>query len=92
MAIRELDIEQLKRILIASAGVDHFISLNGGMLDTDFEDLGYESVALLETSRRIEIEFGITLDDMKFTEARTPRALLQLVNETLLENGANHRA
>ncbi|MFF5860116.1 acyl carrier protein [Streptomyces sp. NPDC012751] len=83
MSKQEFTIDDLKRILREGAGADETVDLDGDILDTDFEELGYESLALLETGGRIEREFGITLDDDVFTDARTPRALLGVVSDQL---------
>lgn len=76
-------LEDLKRILLAGAGADENVNLDGEILDTEFELLGYESLALLETGSRIEREFGITLDDSVLTDAETPRALIAAINAQL---------
>ena len=46
-------------------------------------DRQIESLALLETGGRIEREFGIALYDSALTVARTPRALIDVVNAHL---------
>ncbi|MFI8192474.1 acyl carrier protein [Streptomyces sp. NPDC085946] len=86
MSEQEFTFEALKRILREGAGADENVDLDGDILDTDFEELGYESLALLETGGRIEREYGISLDDDIFTEHRTPRSLVAAVNKLL--NGA----
>ncbi|WP_332880903.1 acyl carrier protein [Streptomyces sp. NBC_00564] len=73
----------LKRILLEGVGADDGIDLDGDILDLDFESLGYESLALLETGGRIEREYGIALDDDVFTDNRTPRTLIAAVNSLL---------
>ena len=83
MSHTEFTIDDLKRILLDGAGADEGIDLDGDILDTDFETLGYESLALLETGGRIEREFGITLDDDVFTDNSTPRSLIAAVNAEL---------
>jgi minimal PKS acyl carrier protein len=80
MTTRQFTIDDLKRILLEGAGTDEGVDLHGDILDTRFDDLGYESLAMLETSSRIEREYGITLDDTAVTDAETPRALLVVVN------------
>jgi minimal PKS acyl carrier protein len=60
------------------------VDLNGDILDVQFEALGYESLALLETGSRIEREYGIALDEDLLTDADTPRALIAVVNEHLV--------
>ncbi|BDH13439.1 acyl carrier protein [Streptomyces hygroscopicus] len=83
MTIQEFTLADLKRILHESAGTDEGIDLNGDILDSDFEDLGYESLALLETGSRVEREWDITLDDDALTDSRTPRDLINAVNAQL---------
>lgn len=80
MTTRQFTIDDLKRILLEGAGTEEGVDLHGDILDLRFDDLGYESLAMLETSSRIEREFGITLDDTAVTDAGTPRALLDVVN------------
>ncbi|WP_331719217.1 acyl carrier protein [Streptomyces sp. NBC_00158] len=83
MSKQEFTFEDLKRILLEGAGADEGVDLDGDILDTDFESLGYESLALLETGGRIEREFGITLDDDIFSDHSTPRSLVEAINESL---------
>ncbi|WP_394832271.1 acyl carrier protein [Pendulispora rubella] len=77
---KEFTLEDLKRVLLASAGAAEGVDLDSNILDIDFADLGYESVALLETGRQIELECRVSLDDGALAQVRTPRALLSLVN------------
>jgi act minimal PKS acyl carrier protein len=77
----EFTLDDLKRILREGAGEDG--DLTGDVAGTEFAELGYESLALLETSGRIEREYGIRLDDDEFLAATTPRALVDLVNANL---------
>ncbi|WP_371655121.1 MULTISPECIES: acyl carrier protein [unclassified Streptomyces] len=76
-------LDDLKRILLEAAGAEEGVDLDGEILDTEFEVLGYESLALLETGGRIEREYGISLDDDALTDATTPRALIDVVNAQL---------
>lgn len=62
---------------------DEGVDLDGDILDAEFDALGYESLAMLETAGRIEREYGISLDEEIFADARTPRALIALVNGQL---------
>ncbi|MEV6989591.1 acyl carrier protein [Streptomyces sp. NPDC093228] len=84
MPAHEFTLDDLKRILREGAGADEGVDLDGAITDTDFESLGYESLAMLETGSRIEREFRVTLDDDTLTEARTPRALIEAVNALLV--------
>ncbi|MEV3934281.1 MULTISPECIES: acyl carrier protein [unclassified Streptomyces] len=84
MATHEFTLDDLRRILLEGAGADEGVDLDGDILDVQFEALGYESLALLETGSRIEREYGIVLDEDLLTDADTPRALIAAVNEHLL--------
>ncbi|MEU9310337.1 phosphopantetheine-binding protein [Streptomyces sp. NPDC048256] len=88
MTAHEFTVDDLKRILREGAGADEDVDLDGDILDTDFESLGYESLAMLETGSRIEREFGVTLDDDTLTDATTPRALIEAVNGVLVLSDA----
>lgn len=70
----------LKRILLGAAGADESVDMDGDILDALFTDLGYDSLALLETAAVISREYGIQLTDDAVTAATTPRGFLELVN------------
>ncbi|WP_399930797.1 acyl carrier protein [Streptomyces kanamyceticus] len=74
-----LEPADLTRLLRESAGEEEGIDLDGDVLDTDFTELGYDSLALLQVIGRIQREYGVELPDSA-AEAETPRALLDLVN------------
>ena len=81
MTAHEFTLDDLKRILLDGAGEDEGVDLDGDILDTDFETLGYDSLALLETGGRIERELGMSLDDDSVvTDANTPRRPVEVVN------------
>ncbi|AJT68434.3 acyl carrier protein [Streptomyces chattanoogensis] len=81
-------LDDLRRILREGAGTAEGTDLDGDILDAGFEELGYESLALLETASRIEREYDIALDDTALADARTPRDLLEAVNARLRVSAA----
>ncbi|CAM5326238.1 acyl carrier protein [Streptomyces tanashiensis] len=81
--IKTFELDDLKRILKEGVGADESVDLEGDILDVDFEALGYESLAMLETGTRIEREFGVVLTDETLTETATPRRLIEAVNVQL---------
>jgi len=83
MTARQFTLDDLKRILIACAGADEADDLAGDILDQGFEDIGYESLAILETGGRIETEYGVSIDDSVLSVHATPRELIAAVNELL---------
>ncbi|MEU7040252.1 acyl carrier protein [Streptomyces varsoviensis] len=80
-----LTLDELKQILRESAGEDESVDLSGDVLDVPFIDIGYDSLALLETAGRVERIYGVTLVDDAVSEAETPRVLLDLINEALAD-------
>jgi act minimal PKS acyl carrier protein len=84
----QLTIGELKELLSTAAGVPEGIDLGGEILDLSFEQLGYDSLALLETGSRIERIYGVQLADSLVTDAVTPRLLIAAVNQRLAEPAA----
>jgi len=78
-----LTLEDLKATLRAAAGEDESIDLDGEILDTEFGELGYDSLAILETASLIGRRFGVQLPEDEVGELRTPRELIDFVNATL---------
>ncbi|MFJ9250106.1 acyl carrier protein [Streptomyces sp. NPDC101776] len=84
MATEPFTLADLKRTLREAAGVTEGVDLDADILDTEFEVIGYESLALLETGSLIEREYGIRLDEDAVGEANTPRAFIDVVNAQLV--------
>lgn len=78
-----MEIEDLTRIMRECAGEDESVDLNGDILHTPLEALGYDSLALLETASRIEREYKISLPEEVVAEFRTPADVLKVVNTCL---------
>lgn len=74
-------VKELVDVLRESAGEDEDVSLEGDILDVDFQSLGYDSLALFNTVRWIERDLGITLSDEAIDAEGTPRALLDEINK-----------
>lgn len=75
-----MTLDDLRAVLAACAGGAENAALHQDIHDVDFEDLGYDSLALMETAARIEQDYGVHLPDDLLTELRTPRDLLEFVN------------
>ncbi|GAA4827550.1 acyl carrier protein [Saccharopolyspora rosea] len=81
----QLTLDELRRILAECSGAEAEEHPGSDVLDTAFDDLGYDSLALIETGARIKQEYGITIPEDELTELRTPRDMLDIVNHALVE-------
>jgi act minimal PKS acyl carrier protein len=79
----QMTLDDLTRILREAAGEDSSAALTGDILDTPFADLGYDSIAVLETAGRIQVVYEVVLADDSIVTADTPRELIGLVNDAL---------
>jgi minimal PKS acyl carrier protein len=73
----------LRRILIECAGLPEEVELTERSLDTELGDLGYDSLAQLETAARITQQFGVEIPDEEVADLRTLRAILDRVNMSI---------
>ena len=76
----EFTITKLTALLRECAGEDESVDLDADILDTTFEDLGYDSLALFNTVIRIERDHSVVLSDDVVNEAKTPRDLIDRIN------------
>ncbi|MFI0411609.1 acyl carrier protein [Actinomadura sp. 3N508] len=80
----EITAEDLKRLLREVAGVDENVDMNGeGVEDKAFADLGYDSLALLEFTNRIEQDYGIQIPDGDLEHSHCLREAVDYVNDRL---------
>lgn len=79
-----MTIDELRRILVECAGGDENApELAGDIAEADFEELGYDSLALIETASRIERDFGVKIPEEQLIEVKTPNELIGIVNAQL---------
>jgi minimal PKS acyl carrier protein len=80
----ELTLRELKETLRAAAGEDQPGTLDEDIMDTEFSDLGYDSLAVMETTSLVQRRFGVELPEEEAAEIHTPREFLAFVNAKLL--------
>ncbi|CAL9377481.1 acyl carrier protein [Streptomyces sp. NPDC029526] len=82
MAVQEsITLQAVVRALRTAAGAGDGVDLDGDIADVTFSELGYDSIAVLETVGALEREYGFSLGDEAVHEAQTPGQLLRLVAE-----------
>jgi act minimal PKS acyl carrier protein len=82
MTDRALTIEEFLRLLARAAGSAEGGPTGEAAVDTEFDTLGYDSLALLETASLVEHEYGVKVDD-DVVGSRTPREFLACVNDII---------
>lgn len=78
----ELTLDELRQIMTEAAGDDEAVDLAQDILDVPFADLGFDSLAMLETVTLVKRRTGVAIGDDELDEVRTPRLLLEKVNTT----------
>lgn len=79
----ELTLDTLREIMIEAAGDDEAVDLERDILDVPFTDLGFDSLAMLETVTLVKRRTGVSIADDELDAVGTPRALLAKVNTVL---------
>ncbi len=79
----QINLEGLKAIMLRCSGVDEGITLDDTILDTEFGDLGYDSLAVLEIASQLQREYGLKIPDEAIEEMETPRSVIDYVNSSL---------
>ncbi|MDH6213145.1 acyl carrier protein [Streptomyces pseudovenezuelae] len=79
----QLTTDRLMEIMRICAGEVDPVVTTADPEDIDFADLGYDSLALLETAGRLEREFGVAIGEGELADARTPADLTALINRLL---------
>ncbi|CAM3817976.1 acyl carrier protein [Nocardiopsis rhodophaea] len=78
--MQKLTSDDLGRILRECAGESEKFQWDETVLDTTFDELEYDSIAILEAAARIQQEYGIRVEDESIPDLVTPRAFLDHVN------------
>ncbi|MEV4316691.1 acyl carrier protein [Actinocrispum sp. NPDC049592] len=81
--VTRITMADLKRALEEGSGVDEGVDLDRDLGTSAFADLGYDSLAVLETGLRLSRENDVDIDDSIFMDLDTPQQLLDAVNEAL---------
>ncbi|MGW8886164.1 acyl carrier protein [Streptomyces sp. NPDC055749] len=80
-----ITLHDLAGVLTECAGADEDVVLTSESLDLTFTDLGYDSLALLETAATVQQRYGVALSDEEVTGITTPREFLDLVNQSAVQ-------
>lgn len=73
-----LTLDDLLRIFEAVAGADESVNLDGDIIDIEFTELGYDSIAVLEVVGHVRRQYGISVEEDALADVHTPGGLLDL--------------
>ncbi len=81
--MQDFTLDDLRRVMRASVGVDDSVDLESDISATAFTDLGYDSLALLEIVAKIEKEYGTSVPEEAVQDLTTPGMLAEYVRGRL---------
>ncbi len=76
----KMTLEDLMEILAECAGEDEDIDRTD-VLNSSFDQLGYDSLAVLEAAAAVQLRFGVPLPDDVVASMRSPGEFLERVNQ-----------
>ncbi|MFD0773263.1 acyl carrier protein [Streptomonospora algeriensis] len=76
-------LEDLKSIMTAAVEVDEDVDLDGDIADTPFDELGYDSLAVMEVAARIQQATGVRIGDEAAENLPTPAEMVAYVHNRL---------
>jgi len=82
--MRQITLRDLQDIMRECAGEDESAQSLEQAPDEAFIDLGYDSLALLETQARVKREYGVEFSEDDLADITTPREFVEFFNSLLL--------
>jgi minimal PKS acyl carrier protein len=81
-------LDDLRNLMRAYAGIDESVDMNGNIGGHTFEELGYDSLAVLEMTAKIQNTLSVVITDNTAQELTTPQLLVDYVTTRLMDNQA----
>ncbi len=76
-------LDDLRKVMRACAGADESVDLDRDISDDTFENLGYDSLAVLEIEAQLQNQLNVAIPDNATANLLTPRSVLAYVNARL---------
>jgi act minimal PKS acyl carrier protein len=76
----EFGITELRGVVEACVGRHDATRLDDAALDTEFADIGLDSLVVFELATRLQDDQHVRISDDDLAQVRTPRNLIDLVN------------
>lgn len=84
-----ISIDQLRELLVTCSGDAD--ALSGDLAQASFAELGFDSLALIDTATTLKRDYGVLIPDERLLELHGPGELLALVNEQIAVQPVNRR-
>jgi act minimal PKS acyl carrier protein len=78
------NLDDLRVLMRESVGVEAGVDLDADITDIQFEELGYDSLALLELAIQVKRKYGVVIPDDEVVEMTTPRLAIQFINKNFV--------
>lgn len=76
-------LDDLRKLMSGCAGIDDSVDLDSDIGNITFDDLGYDSLAVMEITAVLKNELGVAIPEDAVSELPTPRLLTEYVNARL---------
>jgi minimal PKS acyl carrier protein len=76
----QMTLRELRDIMNECAGADESAQSLEDAPDESFENLGYDSVSLLETQGRVKRDYGVEISEDDLDQITTPREFVEFCN------------
>jgi act minimal PKS acyl carrier protein len=80
-------LDELRELMQACAGVEDDIDLSADIDDIEFEELGYDSLAVLEVASHVQRKYGVPMPDECVEYMKTPRLAVEYINAQFAKAG-----
>jgi minimal PKS acyl carrier protein len=77
--------DELRKTIDSCLGSDRTESLTDATADTDFDDLGYDSLSIYEFVTALQDNLHISITDEEIEGLRTPRVVIDFINRRLAD-------
>lgn len=82
--MRQITLRELQDVIRECAGEDESAQSLVDAANVPFDQLGYDSLALLETQARVRRDYGVDFSEADLGDIATPQEFVDFVNNLLL--------
>ncbi|WP_410604782.1 acyl carrier protein [Amycolatopsis sp. lyj-90] len=85
------DMDDLRSLLRSCAGEPESVDLDSDIATTTFEELGYDSIAIIELAACVKQNFGVAVSDTAAVNTNTSQDFVDHVRGLLTHGNTIHR-